>query len=45
MRITQSMRLVSEAPLGDWICGNFNLKIDRSVKTPLHEYMGVERSG
>ena len=31
MRIMQSMRLVSEAPLGDRICGNFNLKVNRSV--------------
>ena len=45
MRIMQSMRLVSEAPLGDWICGNVNLKLTRSVETLLHEYMGVERSG
>ena len=34
-------RLVSKAPVGDRICGNFNLRINRSVKTPLHEYIRV----
>ena len=35
MTIVQSIRLVSKAPVGDWTCGNLNLKINRSVKTPL----------
>ena len=35
MRNLQSLRLVRKAPVGDSICGNFDLKINRSVKTPL----------
>ena len=46
MRIMQSMRLVSEAPLhGGLNLWKLNLKINRSVKTLLDEYVGVERSG